>query len=250
MGQASHALTRTFGYDCWTRSHRRHGVVVQGVIAVAATRASNHAGRPSRCPEASSVSLKAGGGRLEPCPHRAIYEIGEVDDSIISHGYLPGGSLHRHCTRDRSRPSPARLCSRSRGVQHATTRHPAPRHQPHNVLLQSSDTRGWLLFGLELAPRQVARTATDGCDARLSDFGWPVMRGVAVDHGEALGTPSYMPPEQARATGNVGRAVDVSLALTLQLLTGRLPSHRPRTGDAALVQDRTGGAQAANPVSP
>ena len=77
------------------------------------------------------------------------------------------------------------------------------------------------------APPAGLPVAVDGAAAKVTDFGLARMResGLSVT-GEAPGTPSYMPPEQARGQVRaVGPASDVygRGAVLTCLLTGRPP---------------------------
>jgi hypothetical protein len=93
--------------------------------------------------------------------------------------------------------------------------------KPGNILLARRD-------GVESASRETAEPGAGGLCPRVTDFGLARMResgGLSVT-GEALGTPSYMPPEQARGQMKlIGPASDVyGLGAVLYcLLTGRPP---------------------------
>jgi eukaryotic-like serine/threonine-protein kinase len=139
----------------------------------------------------------------------AVYEVGEeAGQHYLAMEYVEGGTLAGLV---RESPLPAMEAARyaeviARAVQHAHENEVVHRDlKPANVLLGADGT------------------------PKVADFG--LARHVASDHsltatGEVIGTPSYMPPEQARAEHDkVGPASDVySLGATLyELVTGRPP---------------------------
>ncbi len=137
-----------------------------------------------------------------------VYEVGEVNGSaFFSMEYAPNGTLagrlktgHLSLTEAAlllGKLAEATEAAHQLGVLHRDIK-------PGNVLL-----------------------ADDG-EPKLSDFGlakWIHRDDALTASGAVMGTPSYMPPEQARGAKQVGPAADVySLGATLyECLTGRPP---------------------------
>lgn len=149
-----------------------------------------------------------------------VYEVGEVNGSaFFSMEYAPNGTL---AARLKSGPLPltevaelvgklaeATEAAHQLGVLHRDIK-------PGNVLI-----------------------AADG-EPKLSDFGlakWFHRDEALTASGAAMGTPAYMPPEQARDAKVVGPTADVySLGATLyECLTGRPPFRGP---DAYVIIQR------------
>jgi eukaryotic-like serine/threonine-protein kinase len=138
-----------------------------------------------------------------------VFEVGEAAGRpFYSMRYVEGSSLH-----DLLRGGPLE-CRRAAGYVEQVARavHEAHRHgilhrdlKPHNVLVEARTDRPLVAdFGL----------------AKLAQG------GAAMTHtGDVMGTPAYMPPEQAVSSGRVTVAGDVyGLGATLYaLLTGRPP---------------------------
>ncbi len=137
-----------------------------------------------------------------------IYEIGQVDGQpFFTMKLIEGGSLSKH--RDRIRQHPrqiAKLTSQiARAVHHAHQRGILHRDiKPANILLDEQDHP--LVTDLGLAKNTSA-------DSNLTQT------------GTVLGTPSYMPPEQAKPGHALTTAVDVYSigAILYELLTGSPP---------------------------
>lgn len=137
-----------------------------------------------------------------------IYEIGECDGlPFFAMKFVEGGSLAEH--RDRIRRSPRKsarlLAVVARAVHHAHQRGILHRDlKPANILLDEADNP--LLTDLGLA-----KSTSGGSDLTRT--------------GAVVGTPSYMSPEQAKATDSVTTAADIySLgAILYELLTGQPP---------------------------
>jgi formylglycine-generating enzyme required for sulfatase activity len=165
-----------------------------------------------------------------------IYDIGEVDGRhYFTMQLLPGGSLSE---RLRDGPLPPREAARllqrvAEAVQHAHERGVVHRDlKPANILLQKnaatdntdntdskkpslpSSSVPSVLSEVELLPK-------------ITDFGLARTQASELSlTGEALGTPGYMPPEQARGKSKeAGPAADVyGLGAVLYcLLTARPP---------------------------
>jgi WD40 repeat protein len=166
-------------------------------------------------------------GRLQ---HPYILQIHEVIEHrgrvYLALEFVEGGSLQSKLT---GKPQPGDAAAElielvSRAVHHAHLKGIVHRDlKPANILL----ARG--------AQERQARTASRG--ARTSPYGLPkiadfgIAKWLAIDsghteHGDVLGTSTYMAPEQAAGKLNqIGPATDVySLGVMLyELLTGRVP---------------------------
>jgi serine/threonine protein kinase len=155
----------------------------------------------------------------------SIYEVGcHEDQHYFSMGFVEGQSL---ADRIAEGPLPvdeavALICQVAEAVQHAHQRNVIHRDlKPANVLLDQSG------------------------HARVTDFGLAKRTQVDSDltgTGQILGTPSYMPPEQASgAQTRIDATVDVySLgAILYSLLTGRPPFQAATPMETLLqVRDR------------
>ena len=143
-----------------------------------------------------------------------VYEIGEVEGQpFFAMKYIEGGSLAEQMDqlREHPREAMALLAKVARGVHHAHQRGVLHRDlKPGNILL---DEMGEPL----ITDLGLAKSTTN--DSNLTNT------------GAVMGTPSYMPPEQA-AGGGVTTAADIySLgAIMYQLLTGE-PPHK---GESAM----------------
>jgi serine/threonine-protein kinase len=151
----------------------------------------------------------------------AIHEVGERDGQpYFSMDYVEGPTL---AALVREQPLPAARAARyvegiARAVQHAHEQGVLHRDlKPSNVLVDADDRPHVTDFGLA---RQVH------VDRRLTGT------------GEVLGTPSYMPPEQASdRKGAIGPASDVYAlgAILYELLTGRPPFQAETAFDTLLL---------------
>jgi WD40 repeat protein/tRNA A-37 threonylcarbamoyl transferase component Bud32 len=140
-----------------------------------------------------------------------IYEVGQVEDQpYFSMKLIEGGNLTAHVARLREDPRAAAtlMAKVARAVHFAHQRAILHRDiKPSNILLGEDD------------------------EPFVSDFGLakrigPDSGAAATVTGAVMGTPAYMPPEQARGgTKSVTTAADVySLGATLyETLTGRPP---------------------------
>jgi serine/threonine-protein kinase len=171
-----------------------------------------------------------------------IYEVGQADDQpFFSMKLIEGGNLTRQVQRLKADPrAAARVMAKvARAVHYAHQRAILHRDlKPSNILLDEHNEPFVTDFGL--AKRMQAGTAA-----------------AQTVTGMVMGTPAYMPPEQAAGgTKTVTTAADIySLGTTLyELLTGRPPFQadsvpellrqvveqepaRPRTLNPALDQD-------------
>jgi WD40 repeat protein len=141
-----------------------------------------------------------------------IYEVGQADDQpFFSMKLVEGGNLTRHAERLKSVPRTVAgvMAKVARAVHYAHQRAILHRDlKPSNILLDERDEPYVTDFGL------AKRIETAGGGA------------VQTVSGMVMGTPAYMPPEQARGgSKSLTTAADVySLGATLyELLTGRPP---------------------------
>ncbi|OWK39692.1 serine/threonine-protein kinase [Fimbriiglobus ruber] len=171
-----------------------------------------------------------------------VFETGQVGPVLyLVSTYCPGGSLAGWLS-ERLRPvsgvaAAGLLAALADGVQHAHDHGILHRDlKPGNVLLE---------WPAGTPDRTNLSTATP----RVGDFGLAKFlgRGVATVTGAALGTPSYMAPEQCRGSGDkVGPTTDVYAlgAILYEVLTTRPPF----TGDTPL--DILDQVRTAYPVPP
>jgi formylglycine-generating enzyme required for sulfatase activity len=157
-----------------------------------------------------------------------IYQVGQhADMPFLALEYLAGGTL---ANRLGGRPLPIRQAAAlvetlARAVQYAHERGVIHRDlKPANILLQN-----------------LAVSVADSFSPKITDFGLAKYeRPDLTATGDVLGTPSYMAPEQAGGSREVGPSVDIYAlgALLYELLTGR-PPFRAATVLETLEQVRT-----------
>ncbi len=148
-----------------------------------------------------------------------IYEVGQDDDQhYFSMKLIEGGNLSRHVERlkDHPREVAGLMVKVARAVAYAHQRAILHRDlKPSNILLDRHDEPYVTDFGL------AKRIEASGDSAET-------MTGVV------MGTPAYMPPEQARGgTKSLTTAADIySLGATLyETLTGRPPFSSPSVAE-------------------
>lgn len=158
-----------------------------------------------------------------------IHEIGDEEGlAYFAMDFVAGGNLAER-TRDgplRPREAARVVVQVAEAVQHAHARGILHRDlKPSNVLLDLDGEACVTDFGL-------ARPLDQGSSLTLT--------------GQVLGTPGYMPPEQAAGRGAVGPAADIYAlgALLYHLLTGRPPFA------GASVSETLRQVQEQEPVSP
>lgn len=168
-----------------------------------------------------------------------IYEIGtDGDQHYFTMGYVPGPSLSARLLERPLEPREAAELIRdvALAMQYAHERGVVHRDlKPSNILLQRVEGRG--LRGEGLERRQDSATLNSQpstLNPKITDFGLAkfsrVDKGLTdkslTETGQILGTPSYMPPEQAAGlTNEVGPAADIYAlgAVLYACLTGRPP---------------------------
>lgn len=156
-----------------------------------------------------------------------IYEVGEYEGRhFYSMGYVEGQSLAKLLAHGPLPPREAAelMCQIAEAVQYAHNKGVIHRDlKPGNVLMECGDSSPLLDIWSD-NPKAVTSPRTP----KLTDFG--LAKRVERDSeltstGQVLGTPSYMPPEQARGEATIGPPADIySLGAILYcLLTGRPP---------------------------
>jgi WD40 repeat protein/tRNA A-37 threonylcarbamoyl transferase component Bud32 len=157
-----------------------------------------------------------------------IYEIGEADGGpYLVLEYLAGGSLAQQLD---GKPQPGResaalIETLARAVHYAHTQGVVHRDlKPANILLSFSReppaSAPAALAGGSRLDEVVPKVADFGLAKRLNEGPGP------TQHGDILGTPSYMAPEQASGcVQQIGPATDVYClgVILYELLTGRTP---------------------------
>jgi serine/threonine protein kinase len=163
-----------------------------------------------------------------------VYEVGEhAGQPFVALEYVAGGSL---ADRLRDAPFPPREAARllvnlARAMQHAHQRGIIHRDlKPANILLQK-DEGGRMKDESRKAggPDSSFILPPSSFIPKVTDFG--LAKHLDVERGQTrsgliMGTPSYMPPEQAEGhTGQIGPATDVYAlgAILYEILTGRPP---------------------------
>jgi WD40 repeat protein/tetratricopeptide (TPR) repeat protein/tRNA A-37 threonylcarbamoyl transferase component Bud32 len=155
-----------------------------------------------------------------------VYEVGEHDSSpFFSMEYVPGGSLAGRLRASLPEPREAAklveaLARAVEAVHQAGVIHRDLK--PANVLLAPSDRPGAVRVGADAGEGGLF-------EPKVTDFGLAKRQGEdpgLTRTGQAMGTPSYMAPEQAEGrVGDIDRRTDVYGlgAILYECLTGRPP---------------------------
>ncbi len=176
-----------------------------------------------------------------------IYEVGEHQGQhYFSMKLVEGGSLAEwaHGLRDDPRSAARLVAMVARAVHYAHQRGILHRDlKPANILLQISDCRFEILDLPEGAAGPSSKSKISNLQSAIpavTDFGLAkrVEGGPgATQSGAVVGTPAYMPPEQALGQKGLSTAADVYGlgAILYELLTGR-PPFRAETPLETLLQ--------------
>ncbi len=162
-----------------------------------------------------------------------IYDIGEHDGlPYFSLELIEGGSLAQRIAKQ---PQPPHVSAHlvellARAVHFAHTQGIIHRDlKPANILLEKDDS-GSVVTAIATAPVSASSfsPSRSSLQPKITDFGLAKsLENETQTHSSAvMGTPSYMPPEQARGdSGKVGPAADQYAlgAILYDLLTGRPP---------------------------
>ena len=162
-----------------------------------------------------------------------IYEIGTYDGfPFFSLEFVDGGTLRQRLADGLPRPDEAGRMVRQlalaihyahlRGIVHRDLK-------PANILLQSGEGGAWTVDrepGTDRATVHGPRSTVHDCVPKIADFGVAKrMDAAQTQSGTIIGTPSYMSPEQAEGSRQVGPATDIYAlgAIFYDMLTSQPP---------------------------
>jgi eukaryotic-like serine/threonine-protein kinase len=218
------------------------------LVAVKMIRSANHASAKEVARFLAEAKARA---RLDHRHIVPVYEIGEVDGlPYFVMAFVEGGSLQ---TLIANGPLPAKEAARlvqqaAEAIEHAHRRGVLHRDlKPHNILLDSENgaPRNSVSNGWSSADPLTESDVHDGLPiAKVSDFGLARLaeQDGITGSGEVLGTPSYMPPEQASGrVKDMGPCSDIySLGAVLYCLVAGRPPFQAATviETLRLVQDQ------------
>lgn len=161
-----------------------------------------------------------------------IYEVGEVDGQhYFSMGYVDGPSLAELIAENPFEPREAAELMLKIAEAIAYAHHQGVIHRdlkPANVLLQRRTTRNGSSLNVS-ASTSVDSHSSIELSPRVTDFGLAKQvqgNDQLTASGQILGTPSYMPPEQASGrTDQIDQRADVYSmgGILYSLITGRPP---------------------------
>lgn len=181
-----------------------------------------------------------------------IYEVGVHEyQPYFSMEYVSGGNLATHIRKHPLAALPAaRLIERvARAIHFAHTQGIVHRDlKPANILLAPSERSDAIVLHPGSLPGH-GQVAPQGYEPKITDFGLAKRLDNASQQtlpGAALGTPSYMAPEQAGGdAASSGAATDVYAlgAVLYDVLVGRPPFH------AATVHETLEQVRHADPIS-
>ena len=207
------------------------------VVALKMILAGGHAGQEAQArfrTEAEAIARLVHPGIVQ------VYEIGECGGlPWFSLEFCDGGNLEKHLAGTPQPPaeSAALVEQVARAVQAAHDKGVIHRDlKPANVLLASSVRARGVSEGL-LQPVAHA-PGSDFARPKITDFGLAKKLDAQsqTQTGSIMGTPSYMAPEQASGSKDIGPAADVwSLgAILYECLTGRPPFRAATSMDTIL----------------
>lgn len=187
--------------------------------------------RPANPSEQARARTEAEALALLRHPHIVqIYEVIEHDERVyLSLELIAGGSLADQLT---GKPRSAREAAGLLEVLAATV------HYAHSQGIVHRDLKpaNILLEAVDSGPDLLAHAGHENTlSPKISDFGiakWLSIGPSETRHGDVIGTPSYMSPEQAAGQiDRIGPTTDVfSLGVILyEMLTGRVPFQGPTT---------------------